>query len=549
MKLSRRNLLTAASSLVATNAVAALALAKSEPKAAKPVFEGSWESLEAGYQTPDWFRDAKFGIWAHWGPQCVPEFGDWYGRRMYIQGSDYYNHHVATYGHPSVYGFMDIINTWKVDKWDPERLMGLYKKAGAKYFVSMASHHDNFDNFNSKYHAWNSTKVGPKRDIVGEWAKVTRDYGLRFGVSNHSGHAWLWWQTAYGYDAEGVMHGVRYDAATRRKDDGKGKWWNSLDPQALYTGPAANFTPPYGIKTIKEMNAFNQVTEQWLETPPPNNPWYAKHWLARQMNLVEQYRPDFVFFDCNVMPLGQTGLEAVAHFYNQNIKWNNGLQAVVTSNGLDEDQSRALVKNVERGFSNHLRDKPWQTCTCIGQWHYDRRLYDNNGYKTAKQVIQRLIDTVSKNGALLLSIPLRGNGEIDDKEEKILTDLAGWMEINAEAIFDTRPWDIYGEGPTRFAEGFQSEDVAEGLSHEDIRFTTKAGVLYALAAEWPNAPYLTVYSMAAGSAQRKGRIEKVELLGHGPVPFELGMDGLTVKLPDTKPAFTPVLKITGRGVV
>ena len=543
MKLSRRHLLTGASSLVAAPALA-------KAKAANPVFEASWESLEANYQTPEWFRDAKLGIWAHWGPQCVPEYGDWYGRRMYIQGDDVYDHHVATYGHPSVYGFMDLINTWKVDRWDPERLMGLYKKAGAKYFVAMASHHDNFDNFNSKYHAWNSTKVGPMRDIVGEWAKVARAHGLRFGVSNHAAHAWLWWQTAYGYDAEGARQGVPYDAATRHKDGGKGTWWNGLDPQELYTGPAGDFTPPNGIKTIKAMNAYNDAhSGQWLQTPPPNNPFYAPHWLSRHMDMVEQYHPDFIFMDDYVMPLGQTGLEAVAHFYNENARWNNGLQAVVTSNGLNDEQMKGLVKNVERGFSNALRDKPWQTCTCIGQWHYDRRIYDSNGYKTAMQVIQRLIDTVSKNGTLLLSIPVRGNGEIDDKEEKVLSDMAGWMEINEEAIFATRPWDIYGEGPTRFAEGYQSADVTEGMTHEDIRFTVKADVLYALAAEWPNAAYLTIYSMAEGSAQRKGRIAAVELLGHGPVPFELGMDGLTVKLPDVRPAFTPVLKISGEGVV
>ena len=551
MTVSRRGLIagTGAGLVAAQAPIQASAKAKKAP--VKPLFEASWESFEANYRTPDWFRDAKLGIWAHWGPQCVPEYGDWYGRQMYQQGNPYYEHHVATYGHPSEFGFMDFLPRWKVDRWDPQRLMGLYKKAGAKYFVSMANHHDNFDNFNSRYHRWNSTKIGPMRDIVGEWAKVTREAGIRFGVSNHSAHAWHWWQTAYGYDAEGPKQGVRYDAAKRHKDGGKGKWWDGFDPQELYTGPHGDMVPPDGITTIKAMNAYNDShSGQWLETPPPGEDWYAKQWLLRQKDLVEQYHPDFVYMDDYVMPLGQAGLDAVAHFYNANRAWNGSLEAVVTTNALNDQQARGLTNNVERGFSDRLRPLPWQTCTCIGQWHYDRRIYEQNGYKTAKEVIQRLIDTVSKNGTLLLSIPVRGNGEIDDKEEKVLTDMAAWMDVNGEAIFGTRPWDIYGEGPTRFVEGMQNEQLAKSFSHEDIRFTTKSGVLYALPTEWPNAPFVTITSMAEGSAQRKGKVEHVELLGHGqPLRFELGMDGLTVKLPDARPAFTPVLKIMGSGLI
>ena len=543
MTVTRRNLLaaTGATGLAATTAQA---------RVKKQRFEASWESLEASYTTPKWFQDAKLGIWAHWGPQCIPERGDWYGRQMYMQGNFYYEHHVKTYGHPSEFGFMDFLPTWKVDRWDPQRLIGLYKKAGAKYFVSMANHHDNFDNFNSKYHNWNSTKIGPMRDIVGEWSKVAKEAGLRFGVSNHSAHAWHWWQTAYGYDAEGPKQGVRYDAFKRHKADGKGKWWDGYDPQELYTGPHGDFVPPDGITSIKAMDDYNNNhSGQWLETPPPGEDWYAKQWLLRQKDLVEQYHPDFVYMDNYVMPLGQAGLDAVAHFYNANLKWNGSLEAVVTTNALNDQQIKALTNNVERGFSDRLRPQPWQTCTCIGQWHYDRNLYDRDGYKTAKEVIQRLIDTVSKNGTLLLSIPVRGNGEIDDKEEKVLNDMAAWMAVNGEAIFETRPWDIYGEGPTRFIEGHQNEELAKGFTHEDIRFTTKAGVLYALATVWPTSGYMTIYSMADGSAQRRGHIERVELLGHGePLKFELGMDGLTVKLPDAQPAITPVLKIIGTGL-
>src|SRR5688572_5342933 len=170
----------------------------------------NWSALAAAYRVPEWFRDAKFGIWAHWSAQCVPEFGDWYGRLMYIQGHPAYQHHLENYGHPADTGFMEIENSWKAENWDPEHLIRLYKGAGAKYFMALANHHDNLDTYDSKHHAWNTLRVGPKKDIIGTWEKIVRREGLRFGVSNHSSHAWHWWQTAYGYDAEGPRKGERY---------------------------------------------------------------------------------------------------------------------------------------------------------------------------------------------------------------------------------------------------------------------------------------------------------------------------------------------------
>ncbi|WP_457324174.1 alpha-L-fucosidase, partial [Roseateles sp. P5_E11] len=193
---SRRSFLSAA-------AASAGATGLTTAQAAPAPFQANWDSLVDGYRTPDWFRDAKFGIWAHWSAQCVPEMGDWYARRMYIQGNWQYDHHVKTYGHPTQVGFMEIQNRWKAENWDPDALLDLYVKAGAKYFVALANHHDNQDNYNSKFHAWNSLRVGPKRDLIAGWEKAARARGLRFGVSNHSAHAWHWYQPAYGYDPEG----------------------------------------------------------------------------------------------------------------------------------------------------------------------------------------------------------------------------------------------------------------------------------------------------------------------------------------------------------
>jgi len=542
MKLTRRGLIgaTAASGLMAGGV-----------QAGTPRFSGTWESLADGYQTPDWFRDAKFGIWAHWGPQCIPEWGDWYGRQMYQQGNRYYDHHVKTYGHPAQFGFMQFLRDWKIDAWEPERLVSLYKKAGAKYFVALAGHHDNFDMFDSKYQPWNVTKLGPKVDTMAGWARAARDQGLRFGVSNHMAHAWHWWQTAYGYDPEGPVRGLRYDAYRLKKEDGKGLWWDGFDPQELYTGPHGDFAAPDGIDTIKAMNAYTDAhSGQWLETVPPSDPYYVRKWLARSNDLIDKYQPDLVYYDDTALPLEQAGLDATAYYYNQSLKWHGRLDVIATGKKLSDLQRRAITEDVERGYSDSLRPIPWQTDTCIGNWHYDRPLYERNGYKSAKDVIQRLCDVVSKNGNLLVSIPVRGNGSIDEKEEKVVEEIAGWMAVNGEAIFASRPWDIYGEGPFKAPAGMLNEGEARPFTHEDIRFTTKDGALYAMAQDWPDNGFIFITAMAAGNPQRKGKVERVELLGHGqPLDFELGLGGLAVRLPGARPAFTPALKIMGQGLV
>ena len=273
----------------------------------------------------------------------------------------------------------------------------------------MANHHENFDNFDSAHHPWNSVRVGPRRDIVGSWARVARAAGLRFGVSNHSSHAWHWWQTAYGYDAEGPRRGRRYDAFRLRRRDGAGRYWQGLDPQLLYTGPS--FVPPDGIGSIAAMNAWHDARDgQWMEHAPPRNPGFVRSWLLRQMDVVEKYRPDLVYLDDYRLPFGQTGIDAVAHYYRRSAEWHGAINGVVTAKQLSAYQRHGMVEDVERGFLAGTRAEPWQTSTCIGNWHYDRPLFERHGYKSAKLVVQRLCDVVAKNGNLLLSIPQRGAG-------------------------------------------------------------------------------------------------------------------------------------------
>jgi alpha-L-fucosidase len=544
MSLSRRRFLAApALALVGASCISRNGRAAPPSKAA---FEPSWDSLR-GYIAPQWYRDAKFGIWAHWSAQCVPEQGDWYARNMYLQGEPHYEHHLKTYGHPSQAGFMEIDHQWKAERWNPDELMGLYKAAGAKYFVALANHHDNFDTFDSKHHAWNAVNVGPRKDLVGGWAEVARAHGLRFGVSNHSAHAWHWLQPAYGYDGEGPLAGVRYDAAKLTKADGRGKWWEGLDPQELYTGP--NMVLPDGLRSASAVRQWHHENDRlWNESPPPNNPGFVRSWFLRCRDLLEKYRPDLVYFDDTGLPLGQTGLDITAWYYNANRQWHQGrLEAVVHAKNLTPEQRPAVVEDIERGFSEAIRPLPWQTDTCIGEWHYRRSLFEEHRYKSVDTVITRLCDIVSKNGNLLLSIPLRGDGSIDEDERQFLTQLAAWMSLNGEALFGTRPWRVFGEGPTRVKAGQFGEAGESEFTAEDIRFTQKGETLFAVVLDRPAAASITFKSLGAATP---GTVERVALVASGtPLSFRRDAAGLTVNLPANLPGeHVFAFKIQGRGL-
>jgi alpha-L-fucosidase len=511
-------------------------------------FAPSWDSLAKNYQCPDWFRDAKFGLWAHWSAQCVPEEGDWYARNMYLEGSPDYKYHVEHYGHPSKFGFMELDNLWKAEKWEPEKLMQLYVKAGAKYFVALANHHDNFDAYDSKYHAWNSVNVGPKRDIVGIWAKLARANGLRFGVTNHASHAWHWFQPAYDHDREGPMAGVPYDAATLTKADGKGKWWDGLDPQDLYGG-GLRLPVPASVTDVKSAADWHRkVDGNWWEKIPPLDNRYSDNWFFRAQDLVDKYQPDLFYFDDTELPFEKTGLEFVAHYYNANMAAHGGkLEAVMNTKHLEPAHKAAGVEDIERGVATGIRPDPWQTDTCIGSWHYDKKIFAEHKYKTVGQVVRMLVDIVSKNGNLLLNIPVKGDGSIDADEIAFLEGMGKWMDVNSEGIFGTRPWKVYGEGPsvTEKAESGSfggARDVrSKPYTAEDIRFTQKGDTLYAFVLEWPTDGRATVH--AFGTAAMTDRaINSVSILGVKEAPvWTRDATGLHISLPATRPcaeAFT-----------
>ena len=451
-----------------TNLPAVIVNTASEP-VAEGKFQPTWESLQQ-YRCPDWFRDAKFGIWAHWGPQCQPEDGDWYARNMYFPGNGQYKFHTNHYGSPLEFGFKDVIHEWHAQNWNPEKLMALYQRAGAQYFFALANHHDNFDNWDSKYQPWNAVAVGPKKDLIGGWAAAARKNGMRFGVSVHASHAWSWYEPAQKYDGK------------LTKADGAGKWWDGLDPQELY---AQSHAPGKKLEWHWDASKGSSLPDQA----------YCDKFYNRTADLINKYKPDLIYFDDTGLPLwpvSNAGLKIAAHFYNRNNQLHGANDdGVLFGKILTPEQQQCMVWDIERGQANDIEPYPWQTDTCIGDWHYQRARFEKHSYKSTKTVIQTLCDIVSKNGNLLLNIPVRGDGTIDDDELKVVQGIGDWMTVNRECIFSTRPWKIFGEGPASAGAKLTAQGFNEGkgrpFTAEDVRFTqSKDGkTIYAIVLGWP----------------------------------------------------------------
>jgi alpha-L-fucosidase len=454
------------------------------------------------YQYPEWFRDAKFGIWAHWGPQAVPRQGDWYARNMYVnkegngQPNSDYTDHLKRYGHPSVKGYKDIIPLWKAEKWNPEELMKLYKRVGAKYFVSMGTHHDNFFLWNSKLHRWNSVQMGPHRDVVGEWQKAAKKEGLHFGVSEHLGASYTWFQVAHGADPTGDKAGVPYDGNDPQYED-------------LYHGRAY-----YG-------------DNDWLTT----NPKWQHEWYDRITELIDNYHPDLLYSDSK-LPFGNIGRSMVAHLYNQSLDKKGEPTAVYTCK---EESNGRFVRDVERGIMENISPYPWQTDTSIGDWFYRT----GQKYMTSDEVIQMLTDIVSKNGNLLLNIVQTPEGDLEPDVMNILEGIATWIKDNGEAIYSTRPWTVYGEGPSvteKQAKGFMEgvKDVRPYRSG-DVRFTQKDGILYILSMVHPDGD-LHIQAMNGK------KVASVSMLGSKQkIKWSQDEQGLNIVKPTAMPSYSTIV--------
>jgi alpha-L-fucosidase len=472
-------------------------------------FKPTMESIKQ-YKCPDWFRDAKFGIWAHWGPQAVPMDGDWYARGIYEPGNKHYKYHLEHYGHPSKFGYKDIIQLWKAEKWDPDRLMQLYKKAGAKYFVSMGSHHDNFFLWNSKLHKWNAANMGPKRDVVGDWQKAAKKFGLKFGVSEHLGASFTWFQSSHRADKTGPLAGVPYDGANPEFQD-------------LYHFPA------------------KPGDTGWYS----NDPRWQRQWYAEIKELVDNYHPDLLYSDGGVPFGNEVGLSMIAHYYNSNTALHGG-ECEAVYNCKQKSDGR-WVEDLERGIMPKIDPYPWQTDTSIGDWFYDR----NWKFRPVVWVIHMLVDNVSKNGNLLLNVVQRPDGSLDPEVEEMLAKLAEWNAIHGEAIYGSRPWLVYGESAVKVRGGHFAEDFKYN-AHE-IRFTTQrrsgeeGPLLYAIALGWPEDHTITVHSLGKRAGDNINNITSVSLLGYdGKLDWKQTADGLIVTLPEKRVSeYTVGLKIIG----
>ena len=498
-------------------------------------YEPTWQSLMT-HETPEWFRNAKFGIWAHWGPQCVEGSGDWMARQMYMEGTPKYKYHVEHYGHPSEVGFKDILPLFKAERWEPEKLVERYKRCGAQYFFVLGNHHDNFDLWDSQYQPWNSKNIGPKRDILAEWAKAAKKAGLPLGISFHADHAWTWYEPSQRYDLEGEKAGIYYDG-NLTKEDGKGKWWDGLDPQLLYQQhhPMS--------KGSWDNNAIHSQWD-WSHGACPPSQAFVTNFYNRTIDAINRYEPDLIYFDVTVLPfypLSDCGLKIATHLYNKNPR------GVVFGKILNDEQRKALTWDVERGAPNEIIAEPWQTCNCIGDWHYNTSRYER-GYKSAQNMVKQLVDIVSKNGNLLLNIPLRADGTYDEKAARFLDELEAWMTQNGESIFGTRPWVRFGEGPVAEksikmnAQGF-NDGQYNGMDSRDIRFNQTKKFLYITAMGWPRDGQLTIKSLAKGNPDFRKAIKKVYLLGYGVLKATQTTEGLVVQLPKPCNNIAPVLRI------
>jgi alpha-L-fucosidase len=451
------------------------------------LYHADWIKISPIYTVPEWWRDAKFGAWSHWDPQSMPEQGDWYARGMYIQGRSQYNYHLEHFGHPFEYGYKDICHNWVIDRWNSDSLMDLYIEMGARYFMAMGVHHDNFDCWNSAYQPWNSVNVGPKVDIIGTWEKTARQHGLRFGIGFHNTPPRTWGQfmtVRYTCDKNGPKQGVPYDALQTIKD-GKGKWWEGMDPVDLY-GPIHDKKDP-------------------LHSP------FANQFMWRVDDAITKYHPDLIYFDEHAgdsqtdlgvrMGLGFLAPQLIANFYNKSMNWNQGkMDVVVTLKGVGGRYNsfqntpdllpyvdRSLVKSNEFFIEPEIMAYPFQTETSIADWHYKT----GQTYMDALKVIQLLMENVSRNGSMLLNITQHARGDLDPVVIRICKDIGAWLKINGEAVYGSRPFEVCGDNT--------------------VCYTRNNGYVYATVFNWNDSLVNLKDLCSAGSTL--GKVSNVELLG------------------------------------
>lgn len=468
-------------------------------------YEPTWKSLTQ-YTIPDWYLDGKFGIFIHWGLYAVPAFGnEWYPRNMYLQGTPEYEHHKKTYGPHNRFGYKDFIPMFTAEKYDPAAWAALFKKAGAKFIVPVAEHHDGFAMYDSDLSEWTAAKMGPKRDLIGDLAAAVKQQGMIFGVSSHRAEHWFFMNGGRGFDS---------DVNDPRFED--------------FYGPA---TPTDFAQHDSEI----WRSRDW--TPRPDAK-YLDDWLARCCELIDKYQPQLFWFDWWIEQIVfQPYVQKFAqYYYNRGLDWDKGVAINYKYTTFAEGSA---VLDIERGQLNTIRPYFWQNDTSISKnsWGYVLK----QDYKTATDIIGDLVDVVSKNGALLLNTGPRPDGTIPEEEQQILLEIGAWLEQNGEAIYGTRPWKVFGEGPTEVPEGYFMDTKRQAFTSQDIRFTQKDGVIYATILAKPTGQ-VTIHSLPTGAP-----VSRVTLLGsQAPLAWKQDTNGLAVEIPASLPGnHAWVLKIEG----
>jgi len=461
-------------------------------------FRADWESLE-NYTVPEWYVDAKFGIFIHWGVYSVPAFGnEWYPRNMYKKDSDEYKHHVATYGTQDKFGYKDFIPLFKAEKFDPAAWARLFKDAGAKYVVPVFEHHDGFSMYDCGVSDWTAVKMGPHRDLLGDLAKAVRAEGLHLGASSHR-----------------VEHNFFLGVGRTIPSDVN-------DPQyAAFYGPAHRWMEAKEHTPLS--NDFTLVSKAWTDD-----------WLARSAEIVEKYHPDILYFDWWIgQPSVRENLTRFASFYyNESLKHGGPVGVINYKDYAMEEHSAVL--DIERGQLSGIRPLYWQTDTSISNksWGY----IQNDTFKSPEFIVHQLIDIVSKNGNLLLNIGPRSDGTIPEEVQQVLRDVGAWLKTNGEAIYGTRPWKIYGEGPTKLTEGAFHDTDTQPYTARDFRFTKKGDVLYAIELGWPSSREAVIHSLGRTALGDATKIRSVDLLGSdAKLTFDQRDDGLYIQLPEHIP--------------
>ncbi|MFP5227492.1 MAG: alpha-L-fucosidase [Acidobacteriota bacterium] len=496
-------LLWASAAMAQSNSALQKRLAEIDQVVRQGPYTPSWQSL-ARWQTPDWFRDAKFGIFIHWGVYSVPAFAnEWYPRNMYIQGSPAYQHQVATWGPESKFGYKDFIPMFTASHFDPNAWVDLFRRAGARYVVPVAEHCDGFPMYNSDLTTWDAARMGPKRDVVGEIAKAARAAGLHFGASSHRAEHW-WW-----YDG-----GMQFDSDVR-------------DPQyAGIYGPAQPMNLP-GVTGKGEPDPNH--LERWL---PPDRA-FLEDWLGRTTEIIDKYHPDILYLDWWIgQPAFQPYLQKLAAYdYDRAAERKTGVVLTYKDHAFPENTA---LLDIERGKMDQLRLLPWQTDTSVSihSWGY----VENDSYRDARSLIDELVDVVSKNGNLLLNVGPKSDGTIPEQARKILLAMGDWLRVNGEAIYGTRPWLLYGEGPTSDAGSAKLGSDIKTFTAEDIRFTRKGDTLYAIALGWPTTGKLRVRTLYKDTPYLQSPIAGIALLGStASLHWEQTPTGLVIDLPQAKP--------------